>query len=636
MSVEIVESNAEGRGGLRVDDHLPVEIVAEVVETQVSVGVLRAEGQVEGHVAAPGPGVLQQVEVAQLHIRCKEILSGREDAEIVGKDVGGAVAAAAQGTQRHPVGRRPADVGAGCEEPAVEGIVLQIHAAYEREAVTGREGVFGKSRNGILTAAEVFPGIMVRRQRILILSVHLVEIVELPGGSKFNLVGLVDFVLVDQIGKSGILSGVILFHAEEGIEFVMVEIRHQCDVGGVLLVEWHTDLEVAVDAAVLDVGAPDPVPYVDGVVFGGVHLAAEAVVVDKAAAEADLHTARGVIEPAAGEVQLQVFRLVAEAVLVVVHLRGGAAHVGHIDYAPFFVELDGRGDVALEHGVGAAVELDEERRLVGGLAVLHVDLAGDGFQAVDYGRGTFGDLDALQPLSGDERHPEGSGDAAHHGPVLVEHLGVGAGEAEEFDLPGAGHGIGVADRDAGGVFETLCQGAAGHFAQAGGRDDFGLDALHLGQGGLHGGDFRFIEVVLTAQIEFGFSRAGLYHDGVAGVAHVSGYQRGTVGQIEGELAVGIGLDQTGLFHVIDLGEGKRFGLSVGILIEDASEQRLCKGRECGQAQGNNNEYSFHEVSVWWMGYVHEIPVQAGNDVSLKPTRQKGGEGMVALWAAGCR
>ena len=403
----------------------------EVVETQVGVGVFRAEGQVEGHVAAPGPGVFQQVQI----IGNEETLAGREYAEVVGEDVGGAVAAAAEGAQRDPVGGRPADIGPRGEEPAVQRAVLQVYAADEGEGIFQREGIFPEARDGVLLAAVVVAGILIEGfgavsdngpEVLRVVAEHLIEVIVLPGGAQFDLVGLVDLVLVDEVGESGILLGIIILETEERIEFVAVEVGHQGDIGAVLLVEGEADLEIAVDAAVLDVGTPDPVLQVEGIVLGGVHLAAEAVVVEEAAAEADLHPARGVVEPAAGEVELQVFRLVAEAVLVVVHIRGGAAYVGHIDHTPLFVELDGRGDVGFVHPVGTAVELDEERGLVGGLAVFHIDLAGDGLQAVDHGRGAFGDLDAFEPLSGDERHSERAGDAPHHGAVFVEHLGVGA------------------------------------------------------------------------------------------------------------------------------------------------------------------------------------------------------------------
>ena len=550
-----------------VDDDLLVEVGPEVVEAQVSVGVFRTEGQIEGDVAAPGPGVFEEIEIVFDGIR----LSRRENAEVVGKDVGGAIAAATQRPEGDPVSRRPAKVGARSEEPAVERVVLQVDTAHEGQGLLVVEGVFAESRNRVLLAAEALPGIVV-------------EVVELPGGAELHFVHFVDLVLVDEVGEGGVLGGVVVFQAEERLEFVVVEVGDQGDVGAVLLVEGEADLEVAVDALVFDVRAPDLVLQVVGVVLGGVHLAAEAVVVEEAAAEADLHAARGVVEPAAGKIELQVLRLVAEAVLVVVHLVSRAAHVGHVDHAPLFVELDGRSDVGLEHGVGTAVELDEERGLVGGLAVFHVDLAGDGFQAVDHRRGSFGDLDALEPLAGDERHAERRGDAPHHGPVLVEHLGVGAREAQELDLAGAGHGVGIADRDAGGVFEALGQGAAGHLAQAGGRDDLGLDALELGHRGLLGGDLRLAQVVLAAEVELRFCGAGFDHHGVAGVSHVGGDQRGAGVEFQGEFAVFVGLDELFALHVVDLGEGQGLRAAVGLLVIDIAVERLAQDREGGEEQ----------------------------------------------------
>ena len=141
-----------------------------------------------------------------------------------------------------------------------------------------------------------------------------------------------------------------------------------------------------------------------------------------------------------------------------------------------------RGDyVDIGLGIVHHGRVHEERAAVGRLVVLQVDGAGHRFQAVHHRWRALAHLDALQPGTGNIGQPERRQYPAQDRPVLVQHLRIDAGEAQEPYLAGASGGIGKANGDADGVLEALCQVAAGHLHKAGRRDDFRAQVLPLGK-----------------------------------------------------------------------------------------------------------------------------------------------------------
>ena len=213
-----------------------------------------------------------------------------------------------------------------------------------------------------------------------------------------------------------------------------------------------------------------------------IHLAARPTVPDRTESESELRAAGVEIEPAVTQRHHQLTRVVHETVSVVVHGLEVAVDVAEHDRAPFafIVHLQGADDVEVGLGVVHHGGLHEEWLLVGGLAVLHIDLAGHRLHAVDDGGDALGDLDALQPLPRHVVEPERGRQAAHHRPVLDQHLGVDAVLAQEADLARTGNRIEITDRDTRRILETLRQVAAGHLAKARRRDDFRADVLALG------------------------------------------------------------------------------------------------------------------------------------------------------------
>ena len=294
-------------------------------------------------------------------------------------------------------------------------------------------------------------------------------------------------VLIQEVDEGSMLGSVERARGEIAVHFVEIVISHDGDVGTVLLIEREAGLHIGPDVVVQDAGRPvfgkcGRPADITGRLFR-IQLSPATPVPEDVRAEAQLHAGRVEIEPAVAQVELELARIVHEAVHIMVHRLEIAVRMAEEHGAPFafIVQLQGTDDIEVRLGIVHHGRLHIERFLVGGFAVLQVDLARHRFHAVDDRRDAFGDLDAFQPLPGHVIEPEGSGQAPHRRAVLIQHLRVDAVLAQEPDLARACDGVGVADRHARGVFETLRQVAAGHLAEARRRDDLGADVLALGQ-----------------------------------------------------------------------------------------------------------------------------------------------------------
>ena len=148
--------------------------------------------------------------------------------------------------------------------------------------------------------------------------------------------------------------------------------------------------------------------------------------------------------------------------VLIVHVQRFAVVAQH-GRAPTRRRQQGALHIALDAsvGVGIAVEQKDIGIFDLRLLVFHIDLPGERLIAVFHTRGAFAHLDALHPRAGHVVQAEGLGEVAHRGDVFGQHLHVGAGQPEEFDLPGTGGGVTVVDIDRGVVDKTLAEVAAG-------------------------------------------------------------------------------------------------------------------------------------------------------------------------------
>ena len=121
------------------------------------------------------------------------------------------------------------------------------------------------------------------------------------------------------------------------------------------------------------------------------------------------------------------------------------------------------------------VQIDEQPLFVGRLAMFEVDLPGDGLVSGRHGGDPFGYLDRVEPHARRVAQTIGGAQAPHDRTVLVENLGIGSGQPQHLDLPGAGNGVAVTDGHRSRILERLGQVAAGHLAKTRKGDHLALD-----------------------------------------------------------------------------------------------------------------------------------------------------------------
>ena len=170
-----------------------------------------------------------------------------------------------------------------------------------------------------------------------------------------------------------------------------------------------------------------------------------------------------VVGPAVHEVELLSFGAVGQSVVVLVVCVERLAVVPQHRRAPACRREQGALHIALDATmhIGIAVEQKDIRIFDLRLLVFHIDLSGERLIAVFHARRPFAHLDALHPRAGHVVQAEGLGEVAQGGDIFGQHLHVGAGESEEFDLSGTGGGVAVVDIDRGIVDKTLAEVAAG-------------------------------------------------------------------------------------------------------------------------------------------------------------------------------
>ena len=290
---------------------------------------------------------------------------------------------------------------------------------YERELVLVVVGVFPEEARGSQggQAVEfVFGGIRYAEEVLVVEIQHRAR-------SHGEFVGLVNLVLVEQVEPAGMLAGKVLRGSEPRVHVLVAVVQHHRYVLGVVLVERNSEFYVSVYGTVQYGGTPAArfaasetlAVAVEGLFAAAVgrnhhmsllayalhrRLSAATVVTYRAHSETQLQAARGIVEPAVGQVELQGHRVVEEAVPVVVHSDYVSADVPQDHCTPAVVELQGRGQVEVGLRVVHKGEVQEEGLLIGRLAVLEVYLPRHRLHSVDHRGGSLGYLYAFEPLPG--------------------------------------------------------------------------------------------------------------------------------------------------------------------------------------------------------------------------------------------
>ena len=420
-----------------------------------------------------------------------------------------------------------------------------------------------------------------------------------------------EVVVVHQVQRQGVLVSVVVVEPEVGLLAEVVEVGDERQVRTHLVLllgivhrraHGHADLEVAVGVAVADVRAVEghrlpgllPVPVARHRLAHGrgilvVEHAAQAVLLHELPAPADLRAVVRGVEPFVGHVDLIRERKVAETVVVVIHLAHVGVHraVEQDDARELLVAAyrEGRREVHLRAEFVVEVEVQEEPLVVGRLAVLEVDLSGDGLVSGGDRRHALRHLDRVEPHARRIAQSVGGAQAPHDRAVLVEDLRVGAGKSQHLDLTCPGDGVAVSHGYRRGVLERLGEVAAGHFAESREGDHLALDdAVALDEVAAHGAlDDDILERnPFGAQGEFGTRGAALHAERVVDIAQVGGHEEVVaLDAVYEECALGIGAGTDGRTGPVDRSPDER--LVVGVAHHTA--QVLCTKHsaphECG-------------------------------------------------------
>ena len=177
-----------------------------------------------------------------------------------------------------------------------------------------------------------------------------------------------------------------------------------------------------------------------------------------------------VVEPSVRHIHVLHFRHVGEGIVVAVHRHITAAVMGQNTRVErlmvvlairvlvlFEGYLPAAHDIRFAHHLAVEHQVDRQRVLYLWLEQFDVDLAGGRFVAVDDGGGTFADLNTAHPRSGDVLQTKGLREPSHSGRVLLDELDIGAAQAQQPDLLGAGRGVGVRYIDRGAGLERFTE-----------------------------------------------------------------------------------------------------------------------------------------------------------------------------------
>ena len=173
------------------------------------------------------------------------------------------------------------------------------------------------------------------------------------------------------------------------------------------------------------------------------------------------------VVPAVEEVELAHLRLVAEAVVVLVHSHKVVGGVDHERSREARGEAEGEIGVSLDTAIGCGEDIGGDELVGRRLLVLNIYLPREGLVAVDDSPDTLGDLYAVHPGARDIAESVGCGETAEVGDILDEHLDIATGETEHLDSASTRCSVGIVDIDRGVSLEALAEVAAGSLAEFG-------------------------------------------------------------------------------------------------------------------------------------------------------------------------
>ena len=114
------------------------------------------------------------------------------------------------------------------------------------------------------------------------------------------------------------------------------------------------------------------------------NLTSKSAVLNGAYSKTDLHSVVSHIEPAVRKVELQHLRFIKETVAIHIMRSDVSRNMAEDDCAPLISHLKRGCDIEVNLCVAHHCSIDEERLLVCRLTMLHIDLTGHAFHAVDH------------------------------------------------------------------------------------------------------------------------------------------------------------------------------------------------------------------------------------------------------------
>jgi len=126
--------------------------------------------------------------------------------------------------------------------------------------------------------------------------------------------------------------------------------------------------------------------------------------------------------------------------------------------------------VGLLPAIARGEKIEKERTVRKWLLQLGVDLPGNAFKPIDDASGALGDLNAFDPGAWRKSHAVDLRRSPHRGDVFLGNQYIRTGQAQHFDLLGAGECIGKIDVDGGVGLKTFGEIATSCFEKFGTAD----------------------------------------------------------------------------------------------------------------------------------------------------------------------
>ena len=152
---------------------------------------------------------------------------------------------------------------------------------------------------------------------------------------------IIDFILEKDIDKTRILAGEIFCGAEPRVHVGEGVIRDERYIFRIVLADRHAYFHVGIQLTVRDIGAPRGGRGQCICLMVISVLPSLTLVLKCTESKAYLNAALAIVEPTIGDIDLNHFGIIAEAVMVVVEGLEIAGDVAEQDGAPFVAHLQG-------------------------------------------------------------------------------------------------------------------------------------------------------------------------------------------------------------------------------------------------------------------------------------------------------